>query len=111
VWSRWRPNRSAQDAPLTATASRFARVITAAAGYAAHLGSARDPAHERRCDGSRPTRAHGAQGEQQAQHAVKAANRESGGAVPKSVVNLTSCIASAGTNTGKLQACQAKYQP
>jgi flagellar biosynthesis/type III secretory pathway M-ring protein FliF/YscJ len=51
------------------------------------------------------------QGEQQAQQAVKAANQQSGGAVPKSVVNLTSCIAAAGTNTGKLQACQAKYQP
>jgi hypothetical protein len=48
-------------------------------------------------------------GEQQVQQAVNNANRATGGAVPKSVQNLTACIASAGTDTGKLSACQAKF--
>lgn len=51
------------------------------------------------------------QGEQQLQQAVNNANKQSGGAVPTSVTNLTSCIAAAGTDTGKIQACQAKFKP
>jgi flagellar biosynthesis/type III secretory pathway M-ring protein FliF/YscJ len=47
--------------------------------------------------------------ERQAQQVVSQANRASGGAVPKKVQNLTSCIAAAGTNVGAVQACQAKY--
>ena len=50
-------------------------------------------------------------GEAQAVQAVKQANQQSGGAVPANVVNLTSCIAAAGTDTGALQACKAKYKP
>jgi 16S rRNA U1498 N3-methylase RsmE len=51
------------------------------------------------------------QGEQQLQQAVQNANKQSGGAVPANVTNLTSCIAAAGTDTGKIQACQAKFKP
>jgi len=51
------------------------------------------------------------QGEQQLQQAVRSANQQSGGAVPAGVTNLTNCIAAAGTDTGMLQACKAKYQP
>ncbi len=51
------------------------------------------------------------QGEQQLQQAVSNANKSTGGAVPTSVTNLTSCIAAAGTDTGKIQACSAKYKP
>jgi hypothetical protein len=51
------------------------------------------------------------QGEQQLQQAVSNANKSSGGAVPTSVTNLTACIAAAGTDTGKIQACSAKYKP
>jgi 16S rRNA U1498 N3-methylase RsmE len=50
------------------------------------------------------------QGEQQAVQAVKNANKQSGGAVPANVQNLTACIAAAGTDTGKLSACQAKFK-
>ena len=49
-------------------------------------------------------------GEQQAQQAVQQANKASGGAVPQSVQNLTACIAAAGTDTGKIQACDAKFK-
>jgi hypothetical protein len=48
-------------------------------------------------------------GEQQVQQAVSNANKASGGAVPTSVTNLTSCIAAAGTDTAKIQACSSKY--
>jgi type II secretory pathway component PulM len=48
-------------------------------------------------------------GEQQAQQAVNAANKATGGAVPKSAQNLVACVAAAGTDTGKLTACQAKF--
>jgi hypothetical protein len=51
------------------------------------------------------------QGEQQLQQAVSSANKSSNGAVPTSVTNLTSCIAAAGTDTGKIQLCSAKYKP
>jgi 16S rRNA U1498 N3-methylase RsmE len=51
------------------------------------------------------------QGEQQLQQAVKNAKKQSGGAVPASVTNLASCIAAAGTDTGKIAACQSKYKP
>jgi uncharacterized protein (UPF0333 family) len=47
------------------------------------------------------------QGEQQAQQAVKAA----GNNVPVGVKNLTDCLVAAGTDTGKIQACQAKFKP
>jgi hypothetical protein len=49
--------------------------------------------------------------EKQTQQAVQSVNKATGGAVPASVTNLTSCIAAAGTNTGKIQACQAKFKP
>jgi type II secretory pathway component PulM len=51
------------------------------------------------------------QGEKQLQQAVQSANRTSGGAVPVGVTNLTNCIAAAGTDTGKIQACQVKFKP
>jgi hypothetical protein len=51
------------------------------------------------------------QGEQQIQQAVSNAQKASGGAVPQGVRDLTSCIVAAGTDTGKLQACQAKFHP
>jgi len=51
------------------------------------------------------------QGEQQIQQAVSNANKATGGAVPTSALNLTACIAEAGTDTGKISACQAKYHP
>jgi 16S rRNA U1498 N3-methylase RsmE len=50
------------------------------------------------------------QGEQQLQQAVQNANKQSGGAVPRNVTNLTSCLAAAGTDTGKIQACTVKFQ-
>jgi hypothetical protein len=49
------------------------------------------------------------QGEQQLQQAVSSANKQSGGAVPASVTNLTSCLVAAGTDTGKISACDAKF--
>jgi len=45
------------------------------------------------------------QGEQQLQQAVKS----SGGAVPAGVTNLVNCIAAAGTDTGQIAACRAKF--
>jgi 16S rRNA U1498 N3-methylase RsmE len=51
------------------------------------------------------------QTEQQVQQAVSNANKQSGGAVPKSVTSLTSCLAAAGADTGKIAACQAKFKP
>ncbi len=51
------------------------------------------------------------QGEQQVQQAVQNANKQTGGAVPAGVTSLTACIAAAGTDTSKLQACQAKFKP
>jgi hypothetical protein len=47
-------------------------------------------------------------GEQQVQQAVKNAN-SSGVKVPAGVSNLANCIVAAGTDTGKIQACQAKF--
>ena len=51
------------------------------------------------------------QGEKQLQQAVKNANGQSGGSVPAGVVNLTSCLSAAGTDTSQIQACQAKFKP
>jgi 16S rRNA U1498 N3-methylase RsmE len=51
------------------------------------------------------------QGEKQLQQAVQNANKQSGGAVPANVTNLTACIAAAGTDTGKIAACQTKFKP
>ena len=48
-------------------------------------------------------------GEQQFQQAVSQANKDSGGAVPKGVKDLASCMAAAGSDTGKIQACSAKF--
>jgi hypothetical protein len=42
------------------------------------------------------------------QQAVNAANQSG---VPAGVKNLTACIAAAGSNTGELQACSAKFKP
>jgi hypothetical protein len=47
--------------------------------------------------------------EQQVQQAVNQASQS--GSIPAGVKNLTSCIAAAGTNTGEIQACTAKFQP
>jgi hypothetical protein len=47
------------------------------------------------------------QGEQQVQQAVNQAAKN--GAVPASITNLASCMAAAGTDTGKIQACAAKF--
>jgi flagellar biosynthesis/type III secretory pathway M-ring protein FliF/YscJ len=49
------------------------------------------------------------QSEQQVQQAVNQADKQSGGAVPKGVKDLASCMAAAGTDTGKIQACTAKF--
>ncbi len=49
------------------------------------------------------------QSEQQVQQAVNQADKQSGGAVPKGVKDLTSCMAAAGSDTGKIQACAAKF--
>ena len=49
------------------------------------------------------------QGEQQLNQAVQNANKASGGAVPANVQSLTACIAAAGTDTGKIEACKAKF--
>jgi type II secretory pathway component PulM len=48
------------------------------------------------------------QGEKQLQQAVNQASKQ--GNVPTGVKNLTACIAAAGTDTSKLQACQAKFK-
>jgi hypothetical protein len=40
---------------------------------------------------------------------VNQADKQSGGAVPQGVKDLTSCMAAAGSDTGKIQACAAKY--
>jgi flagellar biosynthesis/type III secretory pathway M-ring protein FliF/YscJ len=48
-------------------------------------------------------------GEQQVQQAVNSAN-SSGLKVPAGVTNLANCIAAAGTDTGQLQACAAKFR-
>jgi flagellar biosynthesis/type III secretory pathway M-ring protein FliF/YscJ len=48
-------------------------------------------------------------GEQQVQQAVNSA-KASGARIPAGVSNLTSCIAAAGTDTGKIAACQSKFQ-
>ena len=49
------------------------------------------------------------QGEQQLQQAVSNANKETNGAVPAGVTNLVNCAAAAGTDTGQLAACRAKF--
>ena len=51
------------------------------------------------------------QGEKQLQQAVSQANQQSGGAIPVGATKLVNCIAAAGTDTGKIQACQAKFKP
>jgi hypothetical protein len=50
------------------------------------------------------------QGEQQLNTAVKKAAKETPGAIPAGVQNLTACIAAAGTNAGQLQTCAAKFK-
>jgi flagellar biosynthesis/type III secretory pathway M-ring protein FliF/YscJ len=47
-------------------------------------------------------------GEQQVQQAVHNANA-SGAKVPAGVSNLANCIVAAGTDTGKIEACQSKF--
>jgi hypothetical protein len=49
-------------------------------------------------------------GEQQVQQAVKQVNA-SGVKVPAGVTNLANCLVAAGTDTGKIQACQTKFKP
>ena len=49
------------------------------------------------------------QSEQQVQKAVSQANKQSGGGVPTKVTNLTNCLAAAGADTAKIQACQAQF--
>jgi hypothetical protein len=50
------------------------------------------------------------QGERQLNNAVSNAAKQSPGAIPAGVQNLTSCIAKAGTDGNALQACAAKYK-
>lgn len=47
-------------------------------------------------------------GEQQVQQAVNSA-KANGAQVPAGVTNLANCIAAAGTDTGKIAACQSKF--
>jgi flagellar biosynthesis/type III secretory pathway M-ring protein FliF/YscJ len=47
-------------------------------------------------------------GEQQVQQAVNSA-KASGAQVPAGVTNLANCIAAAGTDTSKIEACQSKF--
>jgi flagellar biosynthesis/type III secretory pathway M-ring protein FliF/YscJ len=49
------------------------------------------------------------QSEQQVQQAVNQADKQTGGAVPKGIKDLASCMAAAGSDTGKIQACSAKF--
>jgi hypothetical protein len=51
------------------------------------------------------------QGEQQIQQAVSNAAKANPGSVPAYAQQLTACIAAAGTDAGKVQACSAKYHP
>jgi hypothetical protein len=51
------------------------------------------------------------QGEQQLNQTVAKSNVGHPGAIPASVTSLTSCIASAGTDTSKIAACDAKFKP
>jgi hypothetical protein len=50
------------------------------------------------------------QGEKQVQQAVDNANKATKGAVPAGVTNLVDCLAKAGTDTGQIEACKAKFQ-
>ena len=47
--------------------------------------------------------------EQQVQQAVNGA-KSSGAKVPAGVTNLANCIAAAGTDTSKIEACNTKFQ-
>jgi hypothetical protein len=49
------------------------------------------------------------QSERQTQQVVNQAAKTGG--VPAGVTNLVNCVAAAGTNTGEIQACQAKFKP
>jgi hypothetical protein len=48
--------------------------------------------------------------EQQLNQAVQKAAKSNPGAIPARVQNLTACIAAAGTDSSKLQACAAKFK-
>jgi hypothetical protein len=48
--------------------------------------------------------------EQQLNQAVQKAAKSNPGAIPARVQNLTACIAAAGTDSTKLQACAAKFK-
>jgi hypothetical protein len=50
------------------------------------------------------------QGLQQAQQQISNANKANPGVIPASATNLVNCVAAAGTDAGKLTACQAKYK-
>ncbi len=50
------------------------------------------------------------QGERQVQQAVSSAAKANPGALPAGVTNLANCMAAAGTNTGAIQACAAKFK-
>ena len=47
---------------------------------------------------------------QQLNNGVQQTNKATHGAVPTSVQTLAACVAAAGTDSGKIQACNAKYQ-
>jgi hypothetical protein len=49
-------------------------------------------------------------GEKQFQQAINNAGKH-GVTVPSGVVNLSSCLASAGTDQGRITACEAKFKP
>jgi pectate lyase len=59
-------------------------------------------------------------GLQQSQQAINQASKQlgaaggagsAGGAAVSTAQKLTACVAAAGTNTGKIEACQAKFTP
>jgi hypothetical protein len=47
------------------------------------------------------------QSEKQLQQVLNNVNKQSGVTVPSSAVNLSACLAAAGTDTAKIQACSA----
>jgi hypothetical protein len=52
----------------------------------------------------------GTQASKQLSNSIQKANKASGGAVPANLQKLAACIAAAGSDTGKIQACNSQYQ-
>jgi hypothetical protein len=49
------------------------------------------------------------QSEKQLQQVLNNANKQSGVSVPSSAVNLSTCLAAAGTDVSKIQACSTSH--